>query len=324
MKENTKSAYSEKMSEITDRLTEGVKSFQNSEQFKSYLRFMGKFPSYSFRNSLLIYQQNPSSELCASYTVWKKLGRHVKSGEKGMLILCPAFKKVDMEKTDKTGKPILDANGKPEKETVTLQKYVPRYTFDVSQTEGKEIPQLCTELKGEVENFQKYFKAVKATAGCPVEFEDIKGGAKGYYSPTDHRIAIKNGMDEAQVLKTALHECCHSKCECLENKNNPEYAADKAGRETRAEAVAYVVCSHFGLDTSDYSFSYLASWASQDTKELNQQMSMIQKTSNEIIESMEKHLGVEAYKFMTDAKEAVKADAQVKKATKHNKSVRSR
>lgn len=324
MKENKKSCYSEKMTEITDRLTEGVKNFQNSEQFKSYLQFMGKFHNYSFRNSLLIYQQNPQSELCASFTTWKKLGRHVKSGEKGMLILCPAFKKIDMEKTDKAGNPILDDNGKAEKETVTLQKYVPGYTFDVSQTEGAEIPKLCTELKGKVENFQKYFDAVKATAGCPIEFEDIAGDAKGYYSPAKHRIAIRSGMDEAQVLKTALHECCHSKCECMENKNNPEYAADKAGRETRAESVAYVVCSHFGIDTSDYSFPYLASWASQDTKELNEQMGMIQKTSNEIIEQMEKHLGIEPYKFLQEAKEAVRADGGMKKAAKHTKSGRGR
>lgn len=324
MKENNNSAYSERMSAITDKLTEGVKSFRDSEQFKSYLRFMSKFHSYSYKNSLLIYLQNPQSELCASFTTWKRLGRHVKSGEKGMLILCPAFKKVDMEKTDKTGKPVLDSNGKPEKETVTLRRYVPGYTFDVSQTDGAELPQLCGELKGEVEDFQRYFDAVKAVAGCPVEFEDIAGKAKGYYSPAEHRIAIRTGMEEAQILKTALHECCHSKCECLENKDAPKYAADKAGRETRAEAVAYVVCSRIGLDTSDYSFPYLASWSSQDIKELNEQMGMIQKTANEIIEGMEKHLGLEPYKFMQEAKEAVRANAGKKKTAKNRNTGRGR
>lgn len=315
-----KNAYPEKMDEITARLTTGVKSFRNSEQFKSYLKFMGKFHDYSFRNSLLIYLQNPQSELCASFSTWKKLDRHVKAGEKGMMILCPAFKKIEKEKTDQSGKPLLDSNGKPEKETVTIPRYVPGYTFDVSQTEGKEVPKLCTELKGTVENFQKYFDAVKATAGCPVEFEEIEGSAKGYYSPSEHRIAIKNGMDEVQILKTALHECCHSKCDCIENKNNPDYAADKAGKETRAEAVAFVVCSHFGIDTSDYSFPYLASWASKDTKELTGQMELIQKTSCEIITNMEKHLGIEPYKFMENAK----ADGKMKKTAKHNQTGRGR
>lgn len=312
-----KTAYPEKMDEIADRLTTGVKSFRNSEQFKSYLKFMGKFHDYSFRNSLLIYLQNPQSELCASFSTWKKLDRHVKAGEKGMMILCPALKKIEQEKTDQSGKPLLDSNGKPEKETVTIPRYVPGYTFDVSQTEGQEIPRLCTELKGSVENFQKYFDAVKATAGCPVEFEEIEGSAKGYYFPSEHRIAIRNGMDEVQILKTALHECCHSKCDCIENKNNPDYAADKAGKETRAEAVAFVVCSHFGVDTSDYSFPYLASWASRDIKELNEQMELIQKTSCEIIDKMEKHLGIEPNKFMNEAREAVKADAKARKTTKH-------
>lgn len=312
------------MAEITDRLTEGVKKFQDSEQFKSYLKFMGRFHTYSFRNSLLIYLQNPQSELCASFTTWKKLGRHVKTGEKGMMILCPAFKKIVMEKTDHAGKPLLNSQGEPEKETVTIPRYVPGYTFDVSQTEGQEIPRLCTELKGDVENFQKYFDAIKKTAGCPIKFEEIEGSAKGYYSPSEHRIAIRTGMDEAQILKTALHECCHSKCDCIENKNNPDYAADKAGRETRAEAVAFVVCSHFGIDTSDYSFPYLASWASKDIKELTEQMGMIQKTSCEIIDKMEKHLGIEPDKFMNEAREAIKADAKTRKTTKHKQRGRSK
>jgi antirestriction protein ArdC len=223
------------------------------------------------------------------------MGRYVKAGEKGISILAPAFKKKEVDVKNQDGTPILDADGNPKKEEKIIPRYKVTTTFDYSQTEGKELPEILSELKGEVPDYENLFGALKNVAeekGVSVDFEDIPSGAKGYYSLTDNRIAIKNGMSEMQNLKTLAHEITHSRLDNLDRKEEAGLKTDRYGKETRAEATAFVVCSHFGIDTSDYSFAYLNTWTKdREFKDLTGQMENIRTEANAIITEAEAYLG---------------------------------
>lgn len=344
--------------EITDRLEQGIKELFESERFKEYLRTMSKFYNYSFNNTLLIAMQKPEATLIAGYTAWQRnFDRHVMKGEKGIRILAPApYKaKVEKEKIDpKTQKPMLDKDGKPITETVEVMRPAFKVVsvFDVSQTEGKELPDIVVdELTGSVENYAAFFEALRQESPVPIAFEDISGGAKGYYHLEDRRIAIQEGMSEVQTVKTAIHEIAHAKLHALDQPEvKPEWKVvmvseggtrkelmtglaseqeaneaaekldwryvdenqfewrleveeddtpvqeakkDRHTKEVEAESVAYTVCQRYGIETSDYSFGYIAGWSSdKETKELKGSLETIRRTAAEMIESIDGKLKV--------------------------------
>ena len=288
--------------EITDKLEQGIKELFESERFKEYLRTMSKFYNYSFNNTLLIAMQKPDATLIAGYTSWQRnFARHVLKGEKGIKILAPAPYKatMEMEKIDpQTQKPILDADGKPVTETVEVMRPAFKVVsvFDVSQTDGKELPDIVVdELTGSVENYAAFFEALTQISPVPIAFEDISGGAKGYYHLEDRRIAIQKGMSEIQTIKTAIHEIAHAKLHAInpDEKAAPEDRKDRHTKEVEAESVAYTVCQRYGIETSDYSFGYIAGWSSdKETKELKGSLETIRSTAAEMIESIDGKLKV--------------------------------
>ena len=290
----------EKMKEITDRLEAGIQELFDSDRFKEYLQVMSKFHNYSFNNTLLIAMQKPDATLVAGYNSWKNLfGRQVARGAKGIKVLAPSPYKIkkEIDKIDpKTQKPVTDKNGKPVKEEteITVPAFKVVSVFDVSQTEGKELPSIgVDELTGDVEQYNDFFKAAELSAPVPVGFEKIESGAKGYYSQTDKRIAINEGMSELQNLKTLIHETAHAKLHDIDLNAPPEKQADRPDRRTRevqAESIAYAVCQHYGLDTSDYSFSYVAQWSSgRKLAELKASLETIRNTASELIKDIDKN-----------------------------------
>lgn len=288
--------------EITDKLEQGIKELFESEKFKEYLTTMSKFYNYSFNNTLLIAMQKPDATLIAGYTSWQRnFDRHVMKGEKGIKILAPAPYKAqeEREKIDPiTQKPVLDADGKPVTETVEVMRPAFKVVsvFDVSQTDGKELPDIAVdELTGSVENYAAFFEALKQESPVPISFEDIPGGAKGYFSHVENRIAIQEGMSEIQTVKTAIHEIAHAKLHAInpDEKVAPEDRKDRHTKEVEAESVAYTVCQRYGIETSDYSFGYIAGWSSdKDTKELKGSLETIRSTAAEMIESIDAKLKV--------------------------------
>ena len=344
--------------EITDKLEQGIKELFESERFKEYLRTMSKFYHYSFSNTLLIAMQKPEATYVAGYTSWQRnFDRQVMKGEKGIKILAPApYKaKEEREKIDpSTQKPVLDTDGKPITETVEVMRPAFKVVsvFDISQTDGKELPDIIVdELSGSVENYAAFFEALKQESPAPIAFEDIPGGAKGYFSPVENRIAIQEGMSEIQTIKTAIHEIAHAKLHSIDrpepepswkivmisdggtkrdflsgfaSETEANEAAEREGwrfvdenrfewrleveedtsavqemrkdrhtKEVEAESVAYTVCQRYGIETSDYSFGYIAGWSSdKETKELKGSLETIRKTAAEMIDSIDAKLKV--------------------------------
>ena len=288
----------DRMKEITDRLETGIQELFESERYKAYLTSMAKFHSYSFNNTLLIAMQG--GQLVAGYNKWRDdFHRNVKRGEKGIKILAPAPYKVKKEvpKLDEQGKPVMDKDGKPLTEVQETQ--VPAFkivsVFDVSQTEGEPLPSIgVDELAGNVEQYEDFFKALEQTSPVPMAFEDIPGGSHGYYHLTEKRIAIQENMSELQTLKTAIHEIAHAKLHAIDPDAPVTEQADRPDsrtREVQAESVAYAVCQHYGLDTSDYSFGYVAGWSSgKDLKELRASLETIRATAHELITAIDGHL----------------------------------
>ena len=288
----------ERMKEITDRLETGIQELFESERYKAYLTTMSKFHSYSFNNTLLIAMQG--GQLVAGYNKWRDdFHRNVKKGEKAIKILAPApFKaKKEVQKLDAQGRPVMGKDGKPVTEVQEIQ--VPAFkivsVFDVSQTEGEPLPSIgVEELTGSVERYGEFFKALEQTSPVPIGFEDIPGGSHGYYHLTEKQIAIQEGMSELQTLKTAIHEIAHSKLHAIDPEAPAIEQADRPDsrtREVQAESVAYAVCQHYGLDTSDYSFGYVAGWSSgKDLKELKASLETIRATAHELITTIDGHL----------------------------------
>ena len=288
----------DRMKEITDRLETGIQELFESERYKAYLTSMAKFHSYSFNNTLLIAMQG--GQLVAGYNKWRDdFHRNVKRGEKGIKILAPAPYKAKKEvpKLDEQGQPVMDKDGKPLTEVQETQ--VPAFkivsVFDVSQTEGEPLPSIgVDELAGNVEQYEDFFKALEQTSPVPMAFEDIPGGSHGYYHLTEKRIAIQENMSELQTLKTAIHEIAHAKLHAIDPDAPVAEQADRPDsrtREVQAESVAYAVCQHYGLDTSDYSFGYVAGWSSgKDLKELRASLETIRATAHELITTIDGHL----------------------------------
>ena len=344
--------------EITDKLEQGIKELFDSERFKEYLRTMSKFYHYSFSNTLLIAMQKPEATYVAGYTAWQRnFDRQVMKGEKGIKILAPAPYKAKEEREmidPSTQKPVLDADGKPVTETVEVMHSAFKVVsvFDISQTDGKELPDIIVdELSGSVENYAAFFEALKQESPVPITFENIPGGAKGYFSPIENRIAIQEGMSEIQTIKTAIHEIAHAKLHSIDrpepeptwkivmisdggtkrdflsgfaseaeanaaaehegwrfvDENRFEWRLeveedtsaaqdmrkDRHTKEVEAESVAYTVCQRYSIETSDYSFGYIAGWSSgKETKELKGSLETIRKAAAEMIDSIDAKLKV--------------------------------
>ncbi len=290
----------EKIKEITDRLEQGIQDLFDSDRFKEYLRVMSKFHDYSFNNTLLIAMQKPDATFVAGYTSWKKdYGRQVVSHAKSIKVLAPSPYKVkrEVDKIDPTTqKPVIGKDGKPVKEEteITVPAFKVVSVFDVSQTEGKELPTIgVDELTGDVAQYADFFKATEQASPAPVGFEKIKSGAKGYYSQTEKRIAINEGMSELQNLKTLIHEIAHAKLHDIDLNAPAKEQADRPDRRTRevqAESIAYAVCQHYGLDTSDYSFAYVAKWSSgRELSELKASLKTIRDTAAGLIADIDKN-----------------------------------
>ena len=288
----------QRVQELTDKLEQGLQDLFNSDSYRNYLSTMSKFHNYSFNNTLLIAMQKPDATLVSGYKAWQKnFERHVNKGEKAIRILAPAPYKIKEER-DKidpvTQELLLDKDGNPQKEEVeiTIPAFRAVSVFDLSQTDGKPIPELTAkELLSDVEGYQDMIRAVEAISPVPIELEEIAGDSKGYYDREAKRIAVQENMSESQTLKTMIHEVAHSKLHSKEVEQDEQKRKDRNTKEVEAESVAYTVCQHFGIDTSDYSFGYIAGWSSgRDTKELRSSMDTIRRTASELITGIEEQL----------------------------------
>ena len=271
-------AQSEKMKQTLDKLEAGVTEFFTSEKYITYLQVMSKFHTYSANNQVLIAMQMPEATAVAGYNSWiRNFDRHVKRGEKSITILAPMKVKIKID-TDRR-----DADGKIIQEERETIKFRPVSVFDVSQTEGKPLPQIISELAGNVSRYEQLLDAARQAAPYPIEIRAVEGSAKGWCNFTQEKIIIKEGMSEAQTLKTAFHETAHARIHAGDTDKSREQ------KEVEAESIAYVVCNHFGLDTSDYSFGYVATWAGrQDINLLKQSMQTISQTAKAIITDVER------------------------------------
>lgn len=284
----------QKVQEITQNLEQGIRNLFESQKYKMYLRTMSKFHSYSINNTILIAMQKPDATLVAGYKTWQNnFERHVKKGEKGIRILAPTSYKVKktQEKVDpKTGEIMLDKNGTPITEEMEMK--IPSFrvvsVFDVSQTDGKDLPSIgVNELAGNVEKYEDIMQILTQISPVPISYEQIPGPQKGFFDAMNERIVIRNEMSQIQTIKTAIHEIAHAKLHSKEQNLDK----NRNTKEVEAESVAYTVCQHFDIDTSDYSFGYIATWSTeQDMKELKSSLDTIRKAASELIVDIEDKL----------------------------------
>ena len=262
-----------RMEQAEELLVKGIEEVFSSEKYADFLKFYSGFHQYSLTNMLLIMIQFPEASCCASYADWKKKGRHVKKGEKGLMIRVPTPKKFIVE----------DEDGNEEERFKLFFKV--GSVFDISQTDGEPLPEICNKLTGIVENYSEIYDSICAAAGIPVTLEDFEGSANGFYSPTESKIVIRSGMSEAQTIKTLVHETAHS---LLHKKGGEQEKVDRETAELQAESVAYIVCNYLGIDTSDYSFGYVAGWSKgKSSKHLEKNLTIIGKAAEKIIARLE-------------------------------------
>lgn len=281
----------ERLEELTDQLQKGIMELYSSGRYGEYLAAMSKFHHYSFGNAMLILLQCPNATRVAGYNTWRKeFGRNVKRHEKGISILapCPSRKYVWQEVTDpKTGAIQYNKDGSPKMETqvVTITRFKVATVFDVSQTEGRELPSLgVVRLTGEVENYQQFYDALVGVSPVPVGVEPVPGEANGYFSHIEQRIVLRPGLSQIQTIKTLVHEISHAKLHTPQQDQEPKGRREK---EVEAESVAYVVCQYFGIDTSEYSFGYVAGWSKgKELAELKDSLDLIHSTAGEIISAL--------------------------------------
>ena len=287
----------DRLKEITDSLEQGIKDLFSSGKYAEYLRTMSNFHSYSYNNILLIHSQKPNATLVAGFNKWKdKFSRHVKKGEKGIQIIAPVVykRKVEEIKTDPdTGAPILDKDGNAiiEEKEVQSARFKVVSVFDVSQTDGKPLPQLADELKGDVKHFDEFVEALKRSAPVPVEFKPMQESMDGYFSNSEQKIAIREGMSEVQTVCALVHEIAHSKLHNTAILNETEEnQKNNRTQEVEAESISYAVCQYYGIETSENSFGYIAAWSKdKELSELKASLDTISKTSNELINDIDRN-----------------------------------
>ena len=309
------------MDSIMQSLESGVEELFTSNRYQEFLKTMAKFHNYSFNNTMLIAMQRPDATLVTSYKNWQSMGRQVMKGEKGITIIAPApYKKMkEKEVLDEKQRPIMGTDGKPKTEQVevTVPHFKAVTVFDIAQTSGEPIQTLAPELlTAAVQDFDSFMQAIQKISPVPIRFDEIDGNANGYYHNADKEIVIKKGLSESQTLKTAIHETVHAKLHDKEIMESLGVEKDRLTKEVEAESVAYCVCSSFGLDTSDYSFPYIAGWSSRrEMKEMKASMDVIRKTAGEMIDQLTEELEIileekqktelhEKYGILVDALEA--------------------
>ena len=309
------------MDSIMQSLESGVEELFTSNRYQEFLKTMAKFHNYSFNNTMLIAMQRPDATLVTSYKNWQSMGRQVMKGEKGITIIAPApYKKMkEKEVLDENQRPIMGTDGKPKTERVevTVPHFKAVTVFDIAQTSGEPIQTLAPELlTAAVQDFDSFMQAIQKISPVPIRFDEIDGNANGYYHNADKEIVIKKGLSESQTLKTAIHETAHAKLHDKEIMESLGVEKDRLTKEVEAESVAYCVCSSFGLDTSDYSFPYIAGWSSsREMKEMKASMDVIRKTAGEMIDQLTEELEIileekqktelhEKYGILVDALEA--------------------
>lgn len=286
------------MDSIMQSLESGVEELFTSNRYQEFLKTMAKFHNYSFNNTMLIAMQRPDATLVTSYKNWQSMGRQVMKGEKGITIIAPApYKKMkEKEVLDENQRPIMGTDGKPktEKVEVTVPHFKAVTVFDIAQTSGEPIQTLAPELlTAAVQDFDSFMQAIQKISPVPIRFDEIDGNANGYYHNVDKEIVIKKGLSESQTLKTAIHETAHAKLHDREIMESLGVEKDRLTKEVEAESVAYCVCSSFGLDTSDYSFPYIAGWSSsREMKEMKASMDVIRKTAGEMIDQLTEELEI--------------------------------
>ena len=288
----------ERMSQIQEKLEAGVREIFDSEKYKDYISTMAKFPHYSINNCILIVSQCPEASHVCGYKKWQTdFNRVVNRNEHGIMIIAPMTYKADVEEAvyDSENHPVLDSNGKQVTETVTreFQGFRPAYVFDVSQTSGDPLPTLATMLSGGVEDFEKMKDILIAISPVPISFEEITGGANGYFSPATQSIVVKEGMSELQTIKTMIHEIAHATL----GHGGKDDKWDRETKEVQAESVAYWVTQMVGLDTSDYSFGYISGWSKdREVTELKENLDLIKTTADKISADLERELSKTAEK----------------------------
>jgi Zn-dependent peptidase ImmA (M78 family) len=278
-------ADAETVKELSQKLLDGVKETFESDNYKNYLKFVSSFHNYSLRNTILILTQRKNASQVAGFQSWKNHGRYVKRGEKGIAIFAPS--KVKLKKPepvfDEDGNQKLNPDGSPvtEEQENSFIKFMVTYVYDVSQTDGDPLPEICNELQGNVDDYEKIFAAVKNISPYKIDFEQINSGAKGYCDYKNSRIAIKMGMSNEQIIKTLIHEFAHATLHQHTEKSRER-------KEVEAESVAYIVSNFLGIDTSSYSFEYVANWSQgMELQELQNVLESIQSTANQIINSLQ-------------------------------------
>ena len=283
----------ERVAELTEKLETGIMDLYASDSYAKYISAMAKFHNYSFSNALLILFQRPDASFVAGYNTWKQLGRQVKRGEQGIMILAPCgFSAVlEYEKIDPiTGQTVIGPDGQPEtvKKPVLPNRFKIAHVFDMSQTEGKELPQIgVSELTGEVDDYSGIFDRLAALSPLPVQQKDFPGDAKGYTSFAENCVVVRSGMSQVQTIKTLVHEIAHAKLHNPADILDPTKQKQKRQKEVEAESIAYVVCQYYGIDTSDYSLGYVAGWSrGEELTELKASLETIHRTAGEIIDAI--------------------------------------
>ncbi|MBQ6088744.1 MAG: hypothetical protein IJK95_04215 [Firmicutes bacterium] len=282
VKDPEKKSQKDQVKEILEKLEQGVTELFESERYKEYLNCMSKFYNYSLNNTLLIAMQKPDATFVTGFHAWHdKHGRNVKKGEKGIKIFAPVKYKVTVDP---------EAPGEEPKE-IEKTGFKVTYVWDISQTEGKELPTIgVNELSGDVKDYDKLYRALRLICPVPVEFGDIGGGSKGYYNDSEKLVMIKSGMSQVQTIKTLLHESAHA---MLHSKAamDPDHPVDRRTMEVEAESIAFTVCKKYGMDTDDYSFGYIAGWSSdKDAKELKNSLERIKDTADKMITGIDKSI----------------------------------
>lgn len=286
---------SQQIKEITDKLEQGIGDLFQSENYKNYLAAMSKFTSYSLNNTLLIAMQKPDATAVAGYTAWQKMNRHVIKGSKAIKIIapCPYKKKSGADVTDEDSEMISGKNGKPDTEQTekVLMGFKVVNVFDISQTEGEPLPEIAHRLDGTVDGYADFFSALEQFSPVPVVFKNIEGPAHGYYHLGDKNIVIDSGMSETMNCKTGIHELAHALLHDRDSGTEKDHLPGRETKEVQAESVAFTVCQFYGIDSSDYSFGYIAGWSSgKDLKELKESLDVIRQTAGTIIAGIDSRL----------------------------------
>ena len=295
----------DRLKEITDSIEKGIQELFQSEKYRQYLRTMSRFHKYSVNNTMLIYMQKPDATVVAGFNKWRdQFGRNVLKGEKGIKIIAPTpyKKKIEEAKLDPDTKlPMLDADGKAimEEKEIKIPMYKPVTVFDVSQTEGKPLPQLAADLTGSVQNYEVFMEALRRASPVPMEIKPVVRDTDGFFSAKAQSITIRAGMSEVQTVCAAVHEIAHAKLHDYEHMT--ELADDgetilvpgeksRNTEEVEAESISYAVCQYYGIETGENSFGYIATWSQgKELKELRASLETINKTASELITDIDRH-----------------------------------